>query len=140
MQRGQFISLVGGAAAWPLAAQAQPHSPRRIGVISAISETDPEAKLRLMAFQQGLEELGWAKGRNPRIDFRWTNSGAVALADEMTALSRAIVALEPEVILVQSNPGGCGTTPGDLHDSRQRRISANGSIGCIVPGSDIDAG
>ena len=105
MRRREFFGLIGGAAAWPLTARAQPHSPRRIGVISAISETDPQAKSRLIAFQQGLEQLGWAKGRNLRIDFRWNNRGDVALADEMTALSREIVALEPEVILVQSNPG-----------------------------------
>src|SRR5258705_9551452 len=105
MRRREFFGLVGGAAAWPLATRAQPQAARRIGVISAVSETDREAKPRMMAFQQALEQLGWATGRNLRIDFRWNNRGDVALAEEMLALSKEMVALEPEVILVQSNPG-----------------------------------
>jgi putative tryptophan/tyrosine transport system substrate-binding protein len=99
MRRREFIRLLGGAAAvWPVATRAQPQSARRIGFITAISESDPEAKPRLMTFQQVLEQLGWTTGRNLRIDFRWNGAGDVAAAKEM-------VALEPEVILVQSNPG-----------------------------------
>src|SRR5438445_1136778 len=105
MRRREFFGLIGGAAAWPLAARAQPQGLRKIGVISAISETDPEAMPRLVAFQQALEQLGWATGRNLHIDFRWNNRGDVALSEEMLALSREMVALEPEVILAQSNPG-----------------------------------
>jgi putative ABC transport system substrate-binding protein len=105
MRRRELFGLVAGAAAWPLAARAQPQAARRIGVISAISESDPEEKPRRMAFQQGLEQLGWATGRNLRIDFRWNNRSDIALAEEMLALSKEMVALEPEVILVQSNPG-----------------------------------
>jgi len=105
MRRREFFGLVGGAAAWPLAAHAQPQGLRRIGVISASPESDAEAKPRLVAFQQGLEQLGWASGRNLRIDFRWNNRGDIALAEEMAALSKEIVALEPDVILAQSNPG-----------------------------------
>ena len=70
MRRREFFGLIGGAAAWPLAAVAQPQAARRIGVISAIPESDPEAKPRLMAFQKGLQQLGWTGGRNFRIDFR----------------------------------------------------------------------
>lgn len=66
--------------------------------MSSTSETDPQSRPRIMAFQQELEQLGWATGRNLRIDFRWNVGGDVALAGE-------IVALEPEAILVQSNPG-----------------------------------
>jgi len=105
MRRREFFGLIGGAAAWPLAARAQPQAARRIGVISAIPESDPLAKPRLMAFQQGLEQLGWATGRNLHIDFRWSNRGDVTVSEEMLALAKEIVALEPEVILVQSNPG-----------------------------------
>ncbi len=105
MRRREFFGLIGGAAAWPLAAVAQPQAARRIGVISAVSETDREAKPRMMAFQQALEQLGWAIGRNLRIDFRGNNRGDVAVAQEMLALSKEMVALEPDVILVQSNPG-----------------------------------
>src|SRR5947209_14108558 len=78
MRRREFFGLIGGAAAWPFSARAQPQGLRRIGVISAISETDPEAMPRLVAFQQALEHLGWATGRNLRIDFRWHNRGDVA--------------------------------------------------------------
>jgi putative ABC transport system substrate-binding protein len=105
MRRREFFGLISGAAAWPLAARAQPQAARRIGVISAIPESDPEEKPRRIAFQQGLEQLGWATGRNLHIDFRSNNRGDVALAEGMAALSREMVALEPEVILVQSNPG-----------------------------------
>ena len=105
MRRREFFGLIGGVATWPLAARAQPQAARRIGVISAIPESDPEQKPRRMAFQQSLEQLGWATGRNLHIDFRWNNRGDVAVSEEMLSLAREIVALEPEVILVQSNPG-----------------------------------
>jgi putative tryptophan/tyrosine transport system substrate-binding protein len=105
MRRREFFGLIGGAATWPLTARAQPQAARRIGVISAIPESDPEEKPRRMAFQQGLEQLGWATGRNLHIDFRWNNRGDVTVSEEMLALAKEMVALEPEVILVQSNPG-----------------------------------
>jgi putative tryptophan/tyrosine transport system substrate-binding protein len=105
MRRRECFGLVGGATAWPLTARAQPQAARRIGVISAIPESDPEEKPRRIAFQQGLEQLGWATGRNLHIDFRWNNRGDVTVSEEMLAIAREIVALEPEVILVQSNPG-----------------------------------
>jgi putative tryptophan/tyrosine transport system substrate-binding protein len=102
MRRREFVVVLAGAVAgWPLAAPAQLRSVRRIGVISTIAENDPEAKPRMTAFQHALEQLGWATGRNLHIDFRWTTRGA----EEMTPLCRDIVALEPDVILVQSNPG-----------------------------------
>jgi putative ABC transport system substrate-binding protein len=105
MKRREFITLLaGGSAALPLAARAQPRSVRRVGVISTISENDPEAKKRLTAFQQGLEQLGWNAGRNIGLDLRWTNRADVPLA-QMVSISREMVALGPEVILVQSNPG-----------------------------------
>src|SRR6266550_129754 len=87
MRRRELFGLIGGAAAWPLAARAQPQGLRRIGLISAIPETDPEAKPRMMAFQQALEQLGWATGRNLHIEFRWHNRGDVALSEEMLALA-----------------------------------------------------
>jgi putative tryptophan/tyrosine transport system substrate-binding protein len=105
MRRREFFGLIGGAATWPLTANAQPQAARRIGVISAVSESDPEAKPRLMAFQEGLQQLGWTAGRNLHIDFRWTSRGDVAVSEGMLALAKEMVALEPEVILVQSNPG-----------------------------------
>jgi putative ABC transport system substrate-binding protein len=105
MRRREFLGLIGGAAPWPLTARAQAQSARRIGVISAVPESDTDAKARLLAFQQGLEQLGWTAGRNLRIDFRWTNARDVELSEQMFALATEMVALNPEVILVQSNPG-----------------------------------
>jgi len=73
MKRREFISLLGGAVAWPLAARAQqPQQMRRIGVLMPFAEDDPEAKARLVAFRQGLEKRGWSEGRNIRIDTRFS--------------------------------------------------------------------
>ncbi len=73
MQRREFITLFGGAAAgWPLAAQAQqPERMRRIGVLMAFAESDPEGQARLAAFREGLQKLGWAPGHNLVIESRW---------------------------------------------------------------------
>jgi hypothetical protein len=64
MKRRQFITVLGGAAAWPIAARAQDRWVRRIGVLMLYPEGDPEGQLRPTAFRQGLEKLGWAAGRN----------------------------------------------------------------------------
>ena len=73
LQRREFITLLGGAAAaWPLAARAQqPERMRRIGVLMNLAADDPEAQARVAAFAQGLQQLGWTVGRNVRIDYRW---------------------------------------------------------------------
>src|SRR5438132_2465823 len=72
MRRRKFIALLGGAAAWPLAARAQqPDRMRRIGVLMHLPENDPEAQARMRAFRQGLQQLGWVEGRNVRIDYRF---------------------------------------------------------------------
>ena len=72
MRRRQFITLLGGAAAWPLAARAQqPGGMRRIGVLLPAAADDAEFQARLAAFHQGLALSGWTIGRNVRIDTRW---------------------------------------------------------------------
>ena len=72
IRRRGFITLLGGAAAWPLAARAQQSNRvRRIGVLMSRDETDPEGKLRFSAFTQALADLGWSDGRNVRMDLRW---------------------------------------------------------------------
>jgi putative tryptophan/tyrosine transport system substrate-binding protein len=72
MKRREFIAALGGAAAWPLAARAQQaERVRRIGVLMNTSADDPEGQARIAAFHQGLQEWGWALGRNARIDVRW---------------------------------------------------------------------
>src|SRR6202048_2558460 len=79
MRRREFISLLGGAAAWPLGARAQQSEKmRRIGVLMNLAADDSEGQARIAAFVQGLRELGWADGRNVRIDYRWAAGDAGA--------------------------------------------------------------
>ena len=100
--RRDFITLLGGAAAWPLAAHAQQgERVRRIGVLNALPADDPEWQARIAAFHQGLQELGWIVGRNVRIDYRLGPADGAALRRRAAEL----VALAPDVILVN------GTSP-----------------------------
>ena len=97
LRRRKFITLLGGAAvAWPLAARAQqPERMRRIGVLMNRSADDPEAQARLKAFVQGLQQLGWAEGRNARVELRWT----AGVAANLHRYAAELVALMPDVIL-----------------------------------------
>ena len=74
LRRRHFLTLLGGAAAWPLAARAQQRSGsmRQVGVLMTGVESDPEQRTRLTAFLDGLRQLGWNDGRNVRIDVRWS--------------------------------------------------------------------
>jgi putative ABC transport system substrate-binding protein len=64
VKRRSFITLLGGAAAWPLAAHAQqPERMRRIGVLIQVAEGDPQARIEIAAFLRSLQELGWSEGR-----------------------------------------------------------------------------
>ena len=95
MRRRAFITLLGGAAAWPLTARAQqPDRARRIGVVMNLAADDPEGQARLAAFLQGLQEAGWAVGRNVRIDVRWATSDP----DRNRKLAAELVALAPDAI------------------------------------------
>ena len=77
MKRREFITLVGVAAAWPLAARAQQaERVRRIGVIDSGAADDPHVKARNTAFLEALQQLGWTDGRNVRIDVRWAAADA----------------------------------------------------------------
>ena len=102
MKRRDFIALLGGAAAWPLAARAQQADRmRRIGVLMPFAEDDPEAKARLAAFRQGLEKRGWSEGRNIRIDTRFSPGSS---ADQAQVPAKELIALQPDVIFTQSTP------------------------------------
>jgi len=95
MKRRDFIGLVGvTAAAWPLIARAQP-AMRKLGVLMIGAENDPDSKLRIAAFEQGLRELGWEDGRNIHIEYRWGAGGA----DLIRQYAQELVALAPDVIL-----------------------------------------
>ncbi len=102
MRRRDFISLVAsGAAVWPLPGHAQQAGRvRRIGVLMPFSENDAEGKLELAGFAQQLQELGWADGRNLRIDYRWS-AGDPA---RMQTLAKELIALQPDVIFARSTP------------------------------------
>ena len=97
MRRRAFITLLSGAAAWPLAARAQ--QTRRIGVVIALPDGDPELKKWLAAFRQGLDQLGWSEGRNVHIDYRFAPAGAHA-----EEFAKELLALQPDVILAFSTP------------------------------------
>ena len=72
LRRREFITLLGGAAAWPLVAHAQQGDRvRRIGVLMPYDENEPVVKPRVSAFTQALAGLGWTDGRNVRMDLRW---------------------------------------------------------------------
>ncbi|MGA9036260.1 MAG: ABC transporter substrate binding protein, partial [Pseudolabrys sp.] len=95
MRRREFISLVGGAAAWPLTARAQQgERMRRIGVLMN-AEDDPAGQARVAAFVRTLQSLGWTAGRNVQIDIRW----GVADAASSRRYAAEMVALAPDVIL-----------------------------------------
>jgi putative tryptophan/tyrosine transport system substrate-binding protein len=97
MQRREFITLLGGAAAtWPLAARAQQGDRiRRIGVLQGTSAEDPESKARRTEFEQVLQKLGWTQGRNIRIDYRFGGGDAAIIRK----LAEELVALAPDVIV-----------------------------------------
>jgi putative ABC transport system substrate-binding protein len=95
MRRREFITLLGGVAAWPLAARAQQgERVRRIGVMMSPSEADPEGQKRVAAFREGLQELGWTEGRNIKIDYRWAG-GDRGLE---RAYAAELVAAKPDLI------------------------------------------
>jgi putative ABC transport system substrate-binding protein len=98
IQRRDFITLLGGAAAWPIAAGAQqPERLRHIGVLIGLAEDDPETKARLAGFRRGLEKRGWTEGRNVRFDYRFAPAGAQA-----QVLAKELVALQPDAIFAHA--------------------------------------
>jgi putative ABC transport system substrate-binding protein len=99
IQRRDFIKLLGGAAAWPLAARAQQGDRvRRIGVLMVGEEDDPEYKRRLSAFIQSLAGLGWTDGRNVRMDLRWGGGDA----NRIRPLAQELVGSQPDIIVTYS--------------------------------------
>jgi putative ABC transport system substrate-binding protein len=99
MRRRDFIFLVGGAAAWPPAAQAQqPGKIKLIGILMPFVENDPAAQSLIAAFRDALTKLGWAEGNNLRIELRW----GAADTDRIGTFAKELVALQPDAILGQS--------------------------------------
>jgi hypothetical protein len=101
IKRREFIAVLGGAAAWPLAVRAQQGDRvRRIGVLMQYDENDPVWKPYLSAFTQALADLGWTDGRNVRMDLRW-GGGDI---NRIQALARELVGLQPDIIVTGSTP------------------------------------
>jgi ABC-type uncharacterized transport system substrate-binding protein len=128
MRRRKFITLLGGAAAWPLSARAQrPDQIRRVGVLIGLAEGDPDSKLRLGAFRQGMEKLGWSEGRNIHLDVRFVPPGN---EQQVQILVKELLALSPDVIVAQSTP----------LIAAFRRESRNVPIVFVAVGDPIGAG
>jgi putative tryptophan/tyrosine transport system substrate-binding protein len=95
MKRREFITLLGGTLAWPLAARAQQPPMRHVGVLMSTGADNPDSQARLAAFLQGLQEFGWAVGRNLRIDVRW----GAGDPDRHRQYAAELVSLAPDAIL-----------------------------------------
>ncbi|MEA2889227.1 MAG: hypothetical protein QOJ84_121 [Bradyrhizobium sp.] len=99
MRRREFIGLVGGAAAWPLAARAQQERIRRVGALDLLAESDPVGRAQIAAFRKRIEELGWTEGRTIRIDERWAGGDL----ERARTYAKELISLSPDVILARSS-------------------------------------
>src|SRR5580692_1123031 len=106
-RRELIVTLGSAAAAWPLAARAQSERVRRIGALMGQAEDDPDRGVRVAAFAQGLQQLGWTIGSNVRIDYRWATSDV-----ERSRYAAELVALKPDVLFATS-----GATVGALQQA-----------------------
>src|SRR5262249_41866087 len=112
LKRREFITLLGGAVAWPMVARAQPgESMRRIGALIASAADDSVFQARVAAFQQGLAQLGWTDGRNVRLDIRWATTNA----DDLRRHATELAALAPDVLVAAT---GTATTAPLLQATR----------------------
>jgi putative ABC transport system substrate-binding protein len=100
VKRREFITLLGGAAAWPLAARAQSERMRRVAVVMAYAESDPEGQGLFRTFAGALEAIGWKNGRNLLIDHRWAGGDV----DRIRTFAKELVTLQPDVILANTTP------------------------------------
>jgi putative ABC transport system substrate-binding protein len=101
MRRREFITLLGGAAAaWPLAARAQPSEPmRRVGILLPYSQGDADGQAVIAAFQRRLQDLGWTEGRNIRFEIRWAGGDP----DKAQTFAKELIGMTPDVIVPSSN-------------------------------------
>ena len=95
MRRRNFIALLGGAAAWPLAARAQQERMRLVCILESIAQETPGSKTRYAAFLEGLQQLGWTPGRNVQIEVRYAEGNEAALRKYAAEL----IALAPDVLV-----------------------------------------
>ena len=101
MRRREFITLVGGAAAWPLSVRAkEPDRIRRIGLLLPFSADNPELQPELAVFKKSLQDAGWTEGRHVRLEIRFTD----ASAEQIRIAATDLVAAVPDVIFAFGNP------------------------------------
>jgi putative ABC transport system substrate-binding protein len=101
MRRREFLTFLGGTAAWLPAARAQQSGPvRRIGVLMGVARDEPEGQARIRALREGLEKLGWVDGHNLRIEERWADGGI----DSVRAYTAEMVKLSPDLIVANGTP------------------------------------
>src|SRR6516164_808818 len=131
MKRRQFITLLGGAAAWPLAARAQQgERVRRIGVFMNTAADDPAGQARLLAFAQTLAQSDWTDGRNVRMDIRW----GAGDPERIRKYAAELVALAPDVILASG-----GTTLGPLRQVSRTVPTVFTGVGDPVGAGFVDS-
>jgi putative tryptophan/tyrosine transport system substrate-binding protein len=101
MRRREFITILAGTAAWPIAGSAQQAERiRRIGVLMASAENNPQYQTYMAVFRDAFQNLGWAEGRNIQISYRW----AAFDAKLMEQFSKELLLLQPDVILSNNTP------------------------------------
>ena len=101
MRRREFVTLVAGAVAWPLAGRAQQSDRmRRIGVLMNVVQEDAGGPPEVMALRQGLTELGWIEGRNIQVDLRWPGGDI----ERAQTFAKELVGLRPDVLIGRSTP------------------------------------
>ena len=101
MRRREFITVLGAAAAWPLAARAQQSARmRRVGILMAYAESDTVYQGYVIAFQEELQKLGWEQGRNILFNYGWAGSDL----ESINRFAKELVALQPDLILSSSTP------------------------------------
>jgi len=125
MKRRDFITLLGGATAWPLAARAQqPDRKRLVGVLIGYAETDAEVQTQVAAFRDGLRKLGWTEGSNIRLDTRWVTPGDTVSTRRS---AKELVAIQPDLLVSNTTP----TTAALLQQTRTIPIVTLPPLGTV---------
>ena len=100
MRRREFLAALGGAAAWPVVVRAQQlDHVRRVGVVMAYTEKDPNGQLQVTGFRQQLQKLGWTEGRNIQIDFRYAADNPTRIRE----LAIELLGMKPDLMVSNSN-------------------------------------
>ena len=100
IRRREFITTLGSAVAWPLAARAQPARMRRLGVLMSFAENEPGGVSEMDALRAGLAELGWVEDRNIHVDVRWPGGDL----ERVKGMAMELLALRPDILLARSTP------------------------------------